>query len=86
MFKVSRSRTCVVCVTQESGEKLLYQMKEVGDLQVVEENLLATSQAVGTVCSVLQQLNVACGHLEELKLYPALKILEKIRSSHIGES
>ena len=83
--RLSRLKLDIVCVIKESGEKFLYQMKEVGELQVVEENLMETSQALGSVCSVLQQLNLSCGELEDRNLYPAFKILEKIRSTQLGE-
>eukprot|EP00803_Ostreobium_quekettii_P005107 evm.model.scf_611.3 EVM.evm.TU.scf_611.3 scf_611:47229-58906(+) len=71
---------------QEAGEVLLNQMKEVGELQVVQENLLAAGRALETVCSVLQQLNVACEHLELHRLYQALKIFEEIRRARLDGS
>ncbi|GMH45381.1 hypothetical protein BSKO_13338 [Bryopsis sp. KO-2023] len=70
---------------QNAGQALMHRLKEVGDLQEVEDRLLATGRALQWTCAVLERCTVVCQNIEQHKLYHALKILEDIQTNMIPD-
>lgn len=63
----------------------MHRLSDFGELQEVEDRLLATANALEWTCAVLERCSIACQHIEHHKLHQALKVLEDIQSNMIRE-